>query len=59
MTEELLQQVRDLHLPLGSYVLFGSAPMGARGMREMKDVDMVVTPEVFEDFKKSQIGFLK
>lgn len=52
MTRELLEQVRNLQIPLGSYVLFGSAPMGVRGMREIKDVDIVVIPEVFEDFKK-------
>lgn len=52
MTQELLEQVRDLGLPLGSFVLFGSAPMGVRGIREMKDADILVTPEIFEDFRK-------
>jgi len=52
MTQELLEQVRHLGLPLGSYALFGSAPMGVRGIREMKDADMIVAPDIFEDFRK-------
>lgn len=53
MTQEILEQVRGLHLPLGSYALFGSGPLGVRGLREMNDADIIVTREVFDTLRSS------
>lgn len=53
MTQEILEQVRGLHFPSGSYAVFGSGPLGVRGLREMNDADIIVTREVFETLRFS------
>ncbi|MQA02130.1 MAG: hypothetical protein GEV07_05185 [Streptosporangiales bacterium] len=45
---QLLDVVRALDLPAGQYVVFGSGPLVVRGLREGRDVDLVVTPELYE-----------
>ena len=36
-----------LGLSLGEYAIFGSGPMAVRGLRDPKDVDVIVTPEAW------------
>lgn len=48
----LFQRVRDLNLPIGEYAIFGSGPMGVRGIREMGDVDIIVTQKLWDNFIK-------
>lgn len=48
--QELFQRVKDLNLPLGEYAIFGSGPMGVRGIREMGDVDIIVTQKLWDNF---------
>ena len=43
--------MKNLELPEGQYAIFGSAPMGIRGLRECRDLDVIVTEEIFEDYK--------
>ena len=50
--QELFQRVRDLNLPIGEYAIFGSGPMGVRGIREMGDVDIIVTQKLWDNFIK-------
>jgi hypothetical protein len=50
--KDLFKQVKDLNLPLGQYALFGSAPMGIRGMRECHDMDIIVTENLWNEFEK-------
>ncbi|MQA78121.1 MAG: hypothetical protein GEV10_06535 [Streptosporangiales bacterium] len=45
---QLLDSVRSLGLPDGEYVVFGSGPLVVRGLREGADIDLVVTPELYE-----------
>lgn len=45
---QLLADLRALELPDGEYVVFGSGPLVVRGLREGADIDLVVTPELFE-----------
>lgn len=49
---EILKKVAALHFPEGSYVVFGSAPMAMAGLREAKDIDFLVSQEMFEDLKQ-------
>jgi hypothetical protein len=51
--KELFQKVRDLNFPQGQYALFGSTPMGVRGIRESRDADIIVTGEFFNVLKSS------
>lgn len=48
--KELFRSVKALHLPEGKYVLFGSAPLCVRGMRECKDIDILVLQEVWDEY---------
>jgi hypothetical protein len=50
--KKIFEQVKKLNLPKGKYVIFGSAPMGIRGIRDCHDLDIVVLEEVLEEIKK-------
>lgn len=49
----LFQRVRELHLPVGKYALFGSTPLGVRGLRNCNDVDIIVTEDVWDEYKEN------
>jgi len=49
---DLFQKVKDLKLPIDKYALFGSAPLGIRGLRECHDIDIIVTEDLWNDFCK-------
>nr|AIA13127.1 Unknown Function [uncultured bacterium] len=46
--QEIVAAVKSLGLPQESYVVFGSCPMALANLREAGDIDLLVTPEVFE-----------
>jgi hypothetical protein len=48
---DLFQRIRDLHLPAGEFVIFGSGPMGIRGMRDCRDIDLIVTEDLWNALK--------
>ncbi len=50
--DEIVARVKSLGLPLNSYVVFGSCPMAAAGIREAKDIDLYVTDDVLKDLSK-------
>ncbi|MFA5333977.1 MAG: methyltransferase domain-containing protein [Candidatus Nanoarchaeia archaeon] len=51
--KELLDKLKSLNLPNGDYAIFGSAPMGIRGIRETNhDLDLIVKPELWDELKK-------
>src|SRR5439155_2393926 len=45
--DEIIRKVKELGLPKGSYVVFGSCPMAVAGIREAGDIDLLVLKEVF------------
>ena len=49
--KDLFQKVKELALPIGRYVLFGSAPLGIRNLRECADIDIVVTQDIWDKYK--------
>jgi len=49
--KNLFNKVKDLKLPLGKYALFGSAPLGVRGLKECSDVDLIVTEDLWQKYK--------
>lgn len=51
--EKLFNELRALNLPSDQYVVFGSGPMGIRGMREIHDVDVFVTEELWQTLLKT------
>jgi hypothetical protein len=50
--EESLKKLKELNLPKGRFVIFGSGPMGIRGLKEPHDLDVIVTEDIFNDFKE-------
>lgn len=48
-SKELFQKIKELNLPQGKYAIFGSAPMCIRGMRECRDLDVIVTEDLFNE----------
>ena len=51
--DEIIAKIKSLNLPADSYVVFGSSPLAVAGIREAQDIDLVVSPEILEQFKKA------
>jgi len=52
MFEEYLKRIKELKLPKGKFSLFGSAPIAVRKLRDSRDIDIIVTDDVFEKYKQ-------
>ncbi|OGE76230.1 MAG: hypothetical protein A3K06_00250 [Candidatus Doudnabacteria bacterium RIFCSPHIGHO2_01_52_17] len=48
---DLFQRVKELKLPIGKYALFGSAPSGIRGLKDCRDIDIIVTEDLWDEYK--------
>jgi hypothetical protein len=48
---DIFAEVKRLNLPLGQYVVFGGGPLMAHGIRDTADVDLFVTPELYQVLK--------
>jgi hypothetical protein len=44
----LFEEIRALNLPLGEYLITASGPMGIRMLREIGDIDIKVSDELWE-----------
>ena len=42
-----LNELEQLNLPKGKYVIFGSGPLSIRGLRENHDLDILVTEDLW------------
>jgi hypothetical protein len=50
-THTICSQVLDLNLPLGQYAVVGSGAMSVHGIREHKDIDLLVANELYRDLQ--------
>jgi hypothetical protein len=48
---DIFQNVEALRLPPDQYVVFGSGPLEAHGIRRTRDVDLFVTPPLYQELK--------
>jgi hypothetical protein len=48
----IFDRVKRLNLPLSQYVIFGSGPLEAHGIRATRDTDLLVTPELYQELKR-------
>lgn len=48
----IFAKVRTLRLPAGEYVVFGSGPMEAHGLRPSGDIDIFVTEKLYAVLKR-------
>ena len=53
MKIDIIKKVASLNLPIGTYVVFGSGPMAAKGLREVRDIDLLVTKGLYAELKSS------
>jgi len=57
---DIFEELKELNLPIGEYIVVGSGPMAARGIRECKDIDILVLEKLYnklviEDWKIVEI----
>lgn len=50
--DEIIQAVKGLGLPENNYVVFGSAPLAAAGLREANDIDLLVSKQVHDRLRQ-------
>lgn len=46
------EALKELGLPLGQYAITGSGPMGIRNLKEIGDIDILVTEELWAELAK-------
>ena len=44
----IIEGIKKFNFPPGEYVVVGSGPMAVHGLKEARDIDIVVMPELFE-----------
>lgn len=49
--EEIVSKVKSLNLPENSYIVFGSGPLAVVGIREVNDVDLLVSKSAHQELK--------
>ncbi len=47
-----LDELKKLNLPKDKYAVFGSGPLAIRGLRENKDIDIIVKLDLWQRLKK-------
>ena len=47
MIKDLLKELSVLNLPTSEYVIIGSGPLAIRGIRESKDLDIIVSDKIW------------
>lgn len=51
--QQIVDKVKSLNLPAGSYIVFGSCPLALAGLREAGDIDMLVNDETLEQLRQA------
>lgn len=47
-----LDELKQLKLPTDKFAIFGSGPMGVRGLKEVDDLDIIVKPGLWDELAK-------
>lgn len=50
--KKLLQKLKKFNLPKDKFAVYGSGPLGVRKIREIKDLDLIVTSDLWKDLVK-------
>ena len=53
--QEIIQEIRELNFPIGKYIVLGGSSLAVRNIRDTKDLDILLLPELFD--KLSQEGW--
>jgi hypothetical protein len=46
-----IEKLKKSDLPRGKYAIFGSGPIGVRGIRDTNDLDVITYDEVFDEYE--------
>lgn len=57
--QELFEKLKELNLPKGKFAIFGSGPMGIRELREIGNLDLIVTDDYFKELQDKGWEFKK
>jgi GrpB-like predicted nucleotidyltransferase (UPF0157 family) len=49
--EQIINTVKSLGFSPGSYAVFGSGPMAVHGIRETKDIDLIILPKFWDKLR--------
>lgn len=49
--KDIITKVKALKLPKDSYIVFGSCPLAILGIREVNDIDLLVSPGIYKKLK--------
>jgi hypothetical protein len=49
---DVIAKVKSLNFPIGSCVVYGSAPFAIHGIRDVNDIDLFVSKELYEELAK-------
>lgn len=49
--KQIVKQIKDLNLPKGEYIVFGSGPLCLHGIRDCRDIDLFVSPRIYRELK--------
>lgn len=52
--KDIFSEIQSLNLSLEKYALIGGGALSVYGIRDYSDVDLVVTPDIYEEFKKKE-----
>lgn len=52
--DSFLEDVKKLNLPNGKWAILGSGPLCIRRLRDGHDIDLIVTPDLFEEYKNKE-----
>jgi len=50
---KLLEKLEKLNLPKDKFAIYGSGPLGIRGIREINDLDLIVTADLWDELSKA------
>lgn len=46
-----IQKIKKMKLPKGEYAIFGSGPLAIKGIRDSRDVDIIVSDDLFKSYE--------
>ena len=49
--KQVIAKLKELNLPMDSYVAYGSSPMAIAEIREVNDVDILAKQEIYDNLK--------
>lgn len=49
---DIISRIKELNLPVGKYIVYGSGVLEAHGIRKARDIDLIVDEGLYQELKK-------